>query len=322
MTRFMERFQIPLYLAALAVGALAGWWAPCLGGLAAPAVTPVLAALLYVTFLGIPLRRVGEGLRDLRFMACLVIVNFAVVPVIVFALIRAFSIEGPMLIGVLLVLLTPCIDYVIVFAGLAGGSSERLLATAPLLMLAQMLLLPFYLLLFVGPELVSAIEPGPFLEALIGLIIVPLTLAALTQWLSREQAAGKTVMTVVQAMMVPFMMATLAVVIASQIHAVGQEVTALLAVVPLYVAFLVVMVPLGMACARVARLDSGSTRAVIFSGATRNSLVVLPLALALPAPLGLVPLVVVTQTMVELLGMVIYVKAIPRLVASGPILRN
>ncbi|WP_298753203.1 bile acid:sodium symporter [uncultured Serinicoccus sp.] len=49
---------------------------------------------------------------------------------------------------------------------------------------------------------------------------------------------------------------------------------------------------------------------------------VLPLALALPAPLGLVPLVVVTQTMVELLGMMIYVKAIPRLVASEPILRN
>ena len=61
---------------------------------------------------------------------------------------------------------------------------------------------------------------------------------------------------------------------------------------------------------------------MIFSGATRNSLVVLPLALALPAPLSLVPLVVVTQTMVELLGMVIYVKAIPRLVASEPVPRN
>lgn len=286
------------------------------------AITPVLGLLLFATFLGIPFSAIGQAVRDVRFIATILVLNFVIVPAVVFALSRFVADSPALLVGVLLVLLTPCIDYVIVFAGLAGGSSERLLATAPLLMLAQMLLLPFYLLLFVGPELVSAIEPGPFLEALIGLIIVPLTLAALTQWLSREQAAGKTVMTVVQAMMVPFMMATLAVVIASQIHAVGQEVTALLAVVPLYVAFLVVMVPLGMACARVARLDSGSTRAVIFSGATRNSLVVLPLALALPAPLGLVPLVVVTQTMVELLGMVIYVKAIPRLVASGPILRN
>lgn len=295
---------------------------PAAAGPLENAITPVLGLLLFATFLGIPFSAIGQAVRDVRFIATILVLNFVIVPAVVFALSRFVADSPALLVGVLLVLLTPCIDYVIVFAGLAGGSSERLLATAPLLMLAQMLLLPFYLLLFVGPELVSAIEPGPFLEALIGLIIVPLTLAALTQWLSREQAAGKTVMTVVQAMMVPFMMATLAVVIASQIHAVGQEVTALLAVVPLYVAFLVVMVPLGMACARVARLDSGSTRAVIFSGATRNSLVVLPLALALPAPLGLVPLVVVTQTMVELLGMVIYVKAIPRLVASGPILRN
>lgn len=295
---------------------------PAAAGPLENAITPVLGLLLFATFLGIPFSAIGQAVRDVRFIATILVLNFVIVPAVVLALSRFVADSPALLVGVLLVLLTPCIDYVIVFAGLAGGSSERLLATAPLLMLAQMLLLPFYLLLFVGPELVSAIEPGPFLEALIGLIIVPLTLAALTQWLSREQAAGKTVMTVVQAMMVPFMMATLAVVIASQIHAVGQEVTALLAVVPLYVAFLVVMVPLGMACARVARLDSGSTRAVIFSGATRNSLVVLPLALALPAPLGLVPLVVVTQTMVELLGMVIYVKAIPRLVASGPILRN
>jgi ACR3 family arsenite efflux pump ArsB len=38
-----------------------------------------------------------------------------------------------------MVLLTPCIDYVIVFTRLAGGSDRRLLAAAPLLMLAQWL---------------------------------------------------------------------------------------------------------------------------------------------------------------------------------------
>ncbi|WP_298753048.1 arsenic resistance protein [uncultured Serinicoccus sp.] len=269
----MERHQIGLYLLAIAGGAILGWSLPAAAGPLENAITPVLGLLLFATFLGIPFSAIGQAVRDVRFIATILVLNFVIVPAVVFALSRFVADSPALLVGVLLVLLTPCIDYVIVFAGLAGGSSERLLATAPLLMLAQMLLLPFYLLLFVGPELVSAIEPGPFLEALIGLIIVPLTLAALTQWLSQEWAAGKTVMTVMQAMMVPFMMATLAVVIASQIHAVGQEVTALLAVVPLYVAFLVVMVPLGMACARVARLDSGSTRAVIFSGATRNSLV-------------------------------------------------
>jgi ACR3 family arsenite transporter len=54
--------------------------------------------------------------------------------------------------------------------------------------------------------------------------------------------------------------------------------------------------------------------ALVFSGATRNSLVVLPLALALPASLSLAPVVVVTQTLVELVGMVIYVRLVPALV--------
>jgi ACR3 family arsenite transporter len=54
----------------------------------------------------------------------------------------------------------------------------------------------------------------------------------------------------------------------------------------------------------------------VFSGATRNSLVVLPLALALPASLSLAPVVVVTQTLVELIGMVIFVRLVPRLVRS------
>ena len=118
--------------------------------------------------------------------------------------------------------------------------------------------------------------------------------------------------------MVPLMMATLAVVVGSQIVGVGRELGRLLAVVPLYAAFLLVMVPVGLLAARCARLDVPAARAVVFSGATRNSLVVLPLALALPEPLALAALVVVTQTLVELVGMVAYVGFLPRLLPLVP----
>jgi hypothetical protein len=56
-------------------------------------------------------------------------------------------------------------------------------------------------------------------------------------------------MAVMQALMVPLMMATVAVVVGSQIVGVGLEIGSLLAVVPLYVAFLLVMVPLGLLAA-------------------------------------------------------------------------
>ena len=314
MTRFMERFQIPLYLAALAVGALAGWWAPGLGGLAAPAVTPVLAALLYVTFLGIPLRRVGEGLRDLRFMACLVIVNFAVVPVIVFALIRAFSIEGPMLIGVLLVLLTPCIDYVIVFSGLAGAANDRLLAASPVLLVLQMLTLPLYLWSFLAPDVAVAVHWGTFAQALAVVIVIPLVAAAVTQWAAARSPVARRWGRLAGGAMVPLMMLTLATVAVSQSALVGSRAQALLPLVPVYVSFAALMTALGWAAGRLAGLRVRERRAVLFSGVTRNSLVVLPLALVAPDGTGLAPLAVLTQTLVELLVMLALVGLVPRLV--------
>ena len=120
------------------------------------------------------------------------------------------------------------------------------------------------------------------------------------------------------ALMVPLMMITLAVVVASQIRGVGEKIGALLGVIPLYVAFVIIMVPLGIGMGRWARLDARSSRALAFSGVTRNSLVVLPLALALPAALSLAPLVVVTQTLVELVAMVVLVRLMPRLVGAPP----
>ena len=87
---------------------------------------------------------------------------------------------------------------------------------------------------------------------------------------------------------------------------------------PIYVAFAAVMVPIGMAAGGIARLDAPGRRAVVFSGATRNSLVVLPLVLALPDRFALAPLVVVTQTLVELVVMVVFVRLIPRLIPTQP----
>ncbi|HCJ49000.1 MAG TPA: arsenic resistance protein, partial [Microbacterium sp.] len=42
----------------------------------------------------------------------------------------------------------------------------------------------------------------------------------------------------------------------------------------------------------------------------------LPLALALPAEFALVPAVVVAQTLIELIGMVVYVRVIPKLIPA------
>ncbi|OYO14036.1 arsenic resistance protein [Enemella evansiae] len=314
---WMERHQVPLYLAALAAGAALGLVVPAVAHPAESAISPVLGLLLYATFLGVPFARIGRALRDWRFLASVMAVNFVVVPVVVLALSRIVAHDRVLLVGVLFVLLTPCVDYVIVFTGIAGGAKDRLLAAAPLLMLAQMLFLPLYLWLFVGAEFVQAVDLAPFVEAFALLIVLPLAAAGITQFAALRTRAGRVVQEVVLGAMVPLMMLTLAVVVASQVAGVSARLGSLLLVVPVYVLFAAVMVPIGAAAGRIAGLDAPGRRAVVFSGATRNSLVVLPLVLALPAAFDLAPLVVVTQTLAELVAMVIFVRLVPKVV-PGP----
>lgn len=312
---WMERHQVSLYLAGLLVGGVVGVLAPAVAGPAGLAIQPVLALLLYATFLGIPFARIGRSFRDWRFLGTILAVNFLLVPPIVWLLTRIVAHDRVLLVGVLFVLLTPCIDYVLVFAGLAGADVHRLLAATPLLMLAQMALLPLYLWLFVGSELVAAVELEPFVEAFVLLIALPLAAAALTQFVAgRGARVARAVAQGAAAAMVPLMVATLALVVASQISAVSERLGALVQVVPVYVAFVMVMVPVGIAAGRLAGLDVPGRRAIAFSGATRNSLVVLPLVLALPAAFDLAALVVVTQTLVELVAMVVLVRLVPRLI--------
>lgn len=312
----MERHQVAVYVGALAAGALVGWAFPGAGPGLGHAINPVLAALLYVTFLQVPAAELGRSLRAGRFLAAALVVNFVVVPLVVAAMFAFLPGNQAVRLGVLLVLLTPCVDYVIVFSGLAGGSSQRLLAATPLLLLAQMLLLPGFLFLFLGSDLADVVEAGPFVEAFVMLIVIPLTLAWLTQGWAARRPVGRRVADALGTTMVPLMAATLLTVVASQVPKLGDGLAEVARVVPFYVVFLVVMAFAGLAVAHVFRLDVPASRAIVFTGATRNSLVVLPLALALPDTLAIAAVVVVTQTLVEVVGMVIYVRAVPRLLPA------
>lgn len=302
-----------MYLAAVAAGVVIGIAAPASDDAFEALIYPVLGVLLYATFLQVPFTALRAAFADRRFLLATLGLNFVVVPPIAYALSRLAPGGQAVELGILIVLLTPCIDYVIVFTRLAGGSDRRLLAAAPLLMLAQMALLPLYLWLFMGSELADIVEPGPFLEAFALLIVLPLALAWATEAWAAGSSVGGRVKRAVDLTPVALMALTLLVVVASQFPRVRDDIEQVAGVVPLYVAFLVVMAVVGRAAGRALRLDAPAGRALLFTGATRTSLVVLPLALALGDEYALTAAVIVTQTLVEVLGMVAYVRVVPRL---------
>ena len=63
---------------------------------------------------------------------------------------------------------------------------------------------------------------------------------------------------------------------------------------PVYIAFALAAPLIGWGVSRLFRLDAPAGRAVAFSAGTRNSLVVLPLALVVPGAIPILPAVIVT----------------------------
>lgn len=312
---WMERHQVPLYLASLAVGAALGLaWGDA--SRLVVLVEPVLALLLYATFLAVPFRRVREAFADRRFLRVVAGINFVVVPLVTLLWSRLVADDRVLLIGVLFVLLAPCIDYVIVFTGLAGGNREKLLAATPLLMVGQVLLLPLFLWLMAGSEIAAVIDVAPFVRALVLLLVLPLGAAALTQAFADRHRPARRGGAAVLGAMVPLMCATLVLVVASQIGGVGQRLGDLLLVAGVFALFALTMVVVGSLLVRRSRLAPDERVAAVLSGVTRNSLVVLPLVLALPPGHELAAIVVVTQTLVELLVLVVLVRVLPRLLSE------
>lgn len=244
--------------------------------------------------------------------------NYIAVPIIVWGITRFLPADSTLLLGVFLVLLTPCIDYVIVFTHLGHGDEKLVLVSTPLLFVTQMLLLPIYLWLFMGKQAAEIVSVGPFLEAFLGLTVTPLVLALFTQWWARRQSHGERFLNATAWLPVPFMALTLFVVVASQIDKLYSSFDFISQVIPVYIAFMIITPVIARIVSRVFHLDVGAERALIFSAGTRNSLVVLPFALSLPEPLnGLVSAVIVTQTIVELIGELLYIRLVPKVLLRG-----
>ncbi|WP_323639091.1 arsenic resistance protein [Pectobacterium polonicum] len=276
-------------------------------------INPALALMLFVTFLQVPLTTIGKSITQIRFIGALLVANFVVIPLLVAALLPFIPAEPLVKLGIILVLLAPCIDYVVTFAHLGRADAGRLLAATPILLILQMLALPVYLTLFLGHDAAELIAFSPFIDAFIWLIAVPLALAALLQWLAPRQRTMAVFSDALSYLPVPATALVLFIVVVAVIPLLRTTWAVVLLAVPFYLLFALLAPLLGWLTSRAFRLDSAGGRSVAFSASTRNSLVILPLALAIPGALPLLPAVIVSQTLVELLSELIYIRVIPRL---------
>ncbi|MBF9173603.1 arsenic resistance protein [Xanthomonas campestris pv. campestris] len=307
----LEHRQISIYFAAIVSGLLI---AMTIGGTQRLEswINPALGVMLFVTFLQVPIARLRDALANVRFMSALLTANFVAIPALVFVLSRFFPAEPLIRIAILFVLLCPCIDYVVTFSQLGKADSSLLLASTPVLLLAQMALLPVYLSIFMGTQAAGLVSPGPFLHAFGVLIVIPLALSVMLQLICARSATARRLSDIAGVMPVPATAFVLLIVIAAVTPQLGLAARSALAALPIYVAFAIVAPVVGYVVGRVFGLKIAAVRALAFSAGTRNSLVVLPLAMTVPGALPVVPAVIVAQTLVELVASIAYIRVMPK----------
>ncbi len=275
-----------------------------------------LAALLYATFIDVDLGALGRALRDEQFLIASLGANFVIVPFVVAVLVSPLSAYPALQLGTAMVLLVPCTDWFSTFTRIGGGDVRRAIAITPLQLVAQLLLLPIYLRLIVGDVVEDRLDAEPFLVAFGAVILLPLVLAALTRralistgregWMDGITGA------------VPYLLAiTLLLVAASQAPAVVDAGVGLFRVAVIVIAYAVLALLIARLVARVVHLDVPGRRTLAYNIGTRNSFVVLPLALALPADLQPAAAAIALQSIIELAAMLAYLYAVPLFVFPG-----
>jgi ACR3 family arsenite efflux pump ArsB len=313
----LERRQVFVYLVSIICGLALGTLAPGLAPFFERLLWPLLGILLYATFVQVPLLHVRAALRDGRFIAAILLGNFVLVPLLVWAILPWLPVDPALRFGVALVLLVPCTDWFNTFTYLGGGDAPRAIAVTPLNLLLQLALAPLYLWLLLGSGSDLGVNARHLLPAAIGLIGVPLLLAALTQRFLEARPAYAPWHTRLALTPVPLLALVVFFIAAAQVDAVRGEWAALLAVMPAYVVFLLAATFIARALAGLLRLPVASGRTLAFSLATRNSFVVLPVALALPAGWEVAVVVIVVQSLVELFGVSFLLWFVPKRLFPG-----
>ncbi|MGO2074781.1 arsenic resistance protein [Pseudoalteromonas sp. AOP31-A2-14] len=308
----LEKYQVFIYLTGILIGLLVGVKFPEQSEILEWALWPLLGMLLYTTFTQVPLGHLREAFSDSRFMLAAVIGNFVVLPLIVWGLMSVGPNLPAVKLGILLVLLVPCTDWFITFTHLGGGDTKRAIAFSPVSLLLQLILLPVYIWLFLGSEITTSVMQRELVLAFFGLIVLPLAAAFATEKWAEKREGRETILNAFGWLPVPLLALVVFSIAAAQVNVVIDSLGILPSLFAVFSAFLLIAGVLSLVLSKIFSLPTNQGRVLAFSLGSRNSFVVLPLALSLPSSFELTVVVIVFQSLVELFGMAAYIWWVPK----------
>lgn len=179
-------------------------------------ILPLLIAMLYITFLQIPMEEIKKSFRNSKFTYTSVIINFVWTPILAWLLAMVFLGDNPALyIGFIMLMVTPCTDWYLIFTGIAKGNVALSTAILPLNLILQVILLPIYLLIF--GETTGVIEFSFLAESILMVLLIPLGLAFLTKmFLKNKQPLKENLISSLSVLPIIFLSLSILAMFASQ----------------------------------------------------------------------------------------------------------
>lgn len=143
-------------------------------------ITPSLIIMLFLVFIQIPLREIGSSFKNIKFTSTSIIINFIWTPIIIFVLGKLFlNNHSELLIGFIMLMVTPCTDWYLIFTGIAKGNVALGSSILPLNLILQLLLLPVYILLIGGTSV--NIDFMNLAQGVIYSLMIPLLLSIIVR---------------------------------------------------------------------------------------------------------------------------------------------
>lgn len=295
----LGKLQPVIILAAALLGLLLGTWAPP-GSIRSGLIEVFLMLLLYILFLSVDLKKIRTSFANLRFTLTAAAINFVFTPILGWLLGKLFFAQSPDIrIGLLMLLVTPCTDWYLVFTGLADGNVELGMSILPLNLLLQIVLLPGYLLLFIGSEV--QMDAAALLQSVVLVLAIPFAASLLTKRLFRNRPNFRTFLSAQgDNLQLLFLCLAVVVMFASEGRSLWENPALLLKLfVPLLI-FFAVLFFLAQLAGRLLRFSKRDTIALNFTTLARNSPLSLAIAVATFPQQPLVSLALVIGPLIEL----------------------
>lgn len=297
-----EKFQSLFVAAAALLGLGLGLLSP-VGDAAGRLVLPALMLMLAAVFVQVDAARVAGVRSARRAVAASLVLNFAVTPLLAWGLGAGLLGGAPDLrVGLLLLLVTPCTDWYLVFTRLGRGHMGMAAALLPVNLVLQLLLLPVYVLLLGGGAAMAG--TGTLVGSALPVLVVPLAAAVSARWAAarwkgaawRDRVlADRAAVTVP-----PLLYLAVAAVFAGQARTVTAHAGELAVLLPPLLVFFTAAPLLALGASRLLRLPADQRVALTMTSVARNSPLALAVAVAAFPDRPLIAVALVAGPLLEL----------------------